>query len=317
MKTGAPESEDDDDGLDSNFDRDANEVGCYGLVDGYAIQTNSSQRVFASEVTRLDGPFHCSACLSDAVHRRCTERKDHFAHKARLSPILGKGESELHKRCKEEICAALINEFPDGKWACEREVKANKNKGTPKLVPDISGYIGDQRVVIEVQASRLTVQRIINRANAYRKQKCAVLWIVPLSGPLGEQDFRPRLLERYLHSIYYGRTYYWIQGFGSTVLPVHFGVAYRHIDRTSWYDSSGNLQEAGGYEKPYKIVKTPLPASQLRIGTDFKWVDRGEFIPWNERKTVPELSIWQDILDHWWDIEEQRSFEDFYSEGFD
>lgn len=286
--------------------RDAHEVGCYGLVGCMAARNKTGERVHASQVTRADGPFHCPDCLTDAVVRKCTERVDHFAHKARLSPVLARGETALHKACKNEIRDELIARFPDGKWECERVIKPNKEKNTPRLIPDVSGRIDDLPVVIEIQASCLTVSRIIKRAAAYRALNCAILWIVPLKEELGELPFRPRLFERYLHTMYFGRTYYWMPGDGLLLRPVHYGVAYRYIDMSEWYEAGGEHRQAGGYDKPYKIVKMPYCGRRVDIVDHFHWEERGEFVPRNEKKAIPPLYTWQDDLKRWWDEEEQQ-----------
>lgn len=289
--------------------QDAHEVGCYGLVAGLATRTRTGEKVHANEATRDFAPFHCAECLTDAVLRKCTDRIDHFAHKARLSPVVPRCETKLHKQCKEEIRDCLIDIFPAGNWACERPILPNKAKKIPLLVPDVSGRIGEFPVVIEIQASYLTISKIIQRAAGYNARKCAIIWIVPLTEDLGDHIFRPRLYERYLHSIYYGRTYYWLAGDGLMLRPIHYGVAYRHIDTSDWYDTNGELRQAGGYTRPYKIVKKPIYGKRTHLVKDFHWHRRREFVPLNEKRAVPPLITWQDTLTPWWDRAEQTEFE--------
>lgn len=300
------------DDTDQYCAHDAHEVGCYGLVGGVATRTKTGERVHASEVTRAQAPFHCAECLTDAVVRKCAEKRDHFAHNARRSPVIGRGESDLHRKCKEEIRDALRLRYPDGKWECERPIERNKERGTPRVVPDISGRIDKIRVVVEVQASSLTIPKIIKRASAYHALGCAILWIVPLTKDLGSNIFRPRLYERYLHSIFFGRTYYWLPGDGLSLRPVHFGIAHRYIDMSEWYESGGEYCQAGGYEKPYKIVKTPIYGDRVDLADNFGKTERREFLPWNEKKAVPALTIWNDDLKPWWDLSQQQAFEKRY-----
>lgn len=299
------------------LERDADEVGCDGLVTGNAVITREGRKVRPSEVTKLDGPFHCGKCLSDCVHRRCTEKLDHFAHKARLSPVLEPKNYRLHRDCQLEICDALRKVFPEGKWECERSIPANQAKGTPALVPDISGRINDLRVVIEVQASSMTIPKIVKRAAAYHDLGIAILWIVPLKKPFGDEIFRPRLYERYFHSIYFGRTYYWMHGDGLEVTPIHYGIAERWIDSKELYDSEGDSHSGGGYSKPYRIIKMPEyepTKRRINITENFSRITRAAFTPWNERKHVPELTTWQDDLSVWWNLDEQADFEGRYSD---
>lgn len=276
---------------------DDDDSGCQGLLNGFAQNLFTGKTLSAVSSTKADGPFICRECFSDAVVRKCAEKRDHFAHTARLSPVLGSGESVLHAACKEEICLALHTQFPNGNWAVERPIPAKG--GVPQLVPDISGRVNDERVAIEVQASTLTIPRIIERSQAYAKRKVALVWLVPLSEALGEEPFRPRLYERYLHSMYFGRTYYWWAGLGSTVKAVHYDVAVRHIEAREWYED-GELVSAGGYDKPYRTIKKPLYGSNLGLGDNFHRIERESFTPENERKAVPTCLTWQDRLPHWW-----------------
>lgn len=279
--------------------REAEEVGCYGLLRGVARSLQTDEEWQAEIAHRDYGPFYCPVCYSDAVLRKCTEKIDHYAHKSRLSPVLGPKETALHAACKEEIRAQLANRFPDGKWASEREIPENKEHKIPLLRPDVSGRIGDHRVVVEVQASALTIPKIVKRTQAYAKRGICILWVVPLHEPLGHLPFRPRLYERYLHSIYYGRVYYWWAGQGVTLTPVHYGPAKRHIEYREWYED-GEEQSAGGYEATYKTIKTPIYGAPLNLSTDFTLEERGAFTPENERKEVPACRLWQDRLSPWW-----------------
>jgi len=278
---------------------EAEEVGCFGLANGVARHLYTQELRFASQCTKNDGPFYCQECFSDAVLRKCVEKRDHFAHKARLSPVIGPEESALHKGCKNEILKLLQERFPDGKWAVERTIEENKEKGLSELRPDVSGRILGSPVAIEVQASALTPSKIIKRAKEYTKRGICLLWIVPLKEPLGELAFRPRLYERYLHSVYYGRTYYWWSGQGLTVQPVHYGPAVRHVEYREWLEN-GSHMSGGGYDATYRIVKKPVYGRSINIADDFQAEVRDEFTPENERKAVPRCAIWRDTLSVWW-----------------
>lgn len=228
--------------------REAEETGCHGLIRGIARTTRGDEEWEAELAHRDYGPFYCPACLSNVVLRKCVEKIDHFAHKSRLSPVLGPKQMLLHNACTEEICAELVSRFPDGNWAIERPILENKIRKIPTLVPDISGRMGEIRVAVEVQVSSLTIPRIVQRTRDYARRGIALVWIVPLSEPLGDQPFRPRLYERYLHSIFFGRTYYWWKGLGLTVKPVHYGPATREIEYREWYEN-GQLETSGGVHR--------------------------------------------------------------------
>lgn len=159
---------------------EAEEVGCFGLIQGPAKNIYTQKKYYASLATKADGPFYCPVCNSEAIIRKCSEKIDHFAHSARLTPVIGAHESELHSQCKNEICNQLSKNFPDGKWEVERIIPENKNIDVPELRPDISGRINQERVAIEIQVSALSITKILKRCSAYSKRGIALLWIVPL-----------------------------------------------------------------------------------------------------------------------------------------
>jgi competence protein CoiA len=144
----------------------------------------------------------------------------------------------------------------------------------PDLRPDASGRVRGQPLAIEVQASALGVDAILQRTQAYTRRKVAILWVLPRNEPPPGDALATRLHERYLHSMYLGRVYYWWPGLGGTVLPVHFGPATRDMP--------------GGYEAAYRAIRTPWCAPRLDIGQDFQPFRR------------PAGQLWVDRLKPWW-----------------
>lgn len=298
--------------MNSTQKRDSYESGCNGLKPGYAYIKGSGARVHASNVTKKDGPFICRSCLSDAVHHRCIEKIDHFAHNARLTPITSSGESLLHKQCKLMLYSELSAKFRQHKWVCDDvRIPENKEKKLPALQPDIGGRINNLPLAIEIQNSALTIPKILKRCLGYSKRGVSILWVIPLKEPIGEEIFRPRLFERYLHSIYFGRVYYWLPEYGANLLPVHYSIAYRDIPHSEWYED-GELREGGGYEKPYKRIRKPVPSKLIPIADCFYHRTRQEHRPWNERKTVPDMRLFMDMLPIWWDKNETLELNRFY-----
>lgn len=291
---------------------DVHEIGCGSLATGWAIQRDTGRKVHADSVRKPDGPFYCGGCYSDAVHRYCHEVKHHFAHIGRTSALVPAKESKLHLECKHSIFEHLRAEFPNVKWICDDVViKSDKTRKLCALKPDIGGRIEGQRVAIEIQATSLTLPRLLKRSLSYAQRNVSILWIVPLLEELGLLPFRPRLFERYLHSMYFGRTYYWYPGLGSKVQPVHYGVAYRHIPPREWYED-GEEQQAGGYDMPFKRIRKPNPTAPISIASAFHHQRRTEFRPWNELKTVPAMKILMDNLLTWWDLQEDTVLDRHY-----
>lgn len=264
-----------------------------------ARRVEDNSLVHASTVTKNEGPFYCPDTFEELIVRKCIEKRDHFAYKARQSPV-GNKESDLHKACKKEICSILQKRFPDGKWEEERDsFEEDKKRGYKKVRPDISGRIGDKGVIIEVQASVLSITKIIERTDQYSMRGGYILWIVPLEEELGTDDFRPRLFEKYLHTMYYGRVYYWTRGKGTTLTPVHFGTAERYIEERTWFESDGTERVEGGYSKPYLRVKKPIYGQEVDL-INFITDDRDGFEIENEKLSIRKCKIFRDNLSQWW-----------------
>lgn len=252
--------------------------------------------IHASVATKEDGPFYCPDTFEEVIVRKCIEKVDHFAYKARLSPVPSK-ESLLHLECKQELLAVLQKQFPEGKWEVERDTfQPDKSKGYEKVKPDLSGRINGAGVIIEVQASSLSINKIIHRTLQYSKRGAYILWVVPLEEELGENDFRPRLFERYLHTLYYGKVYYWYRGSGTILTPVHFGTASRYVEESHWFESDGTERNEGGYYKPFLRVKTPIYGPPIDILTDFIVEVRPKFELENDKLSIPSCKICRDIF---------------------
>lgn len=275
---------------------------CSGLLNRKAISLKTNKLVNADDITKEDGPFYCPECLSDAIIRKCVEKDDHFAHKANLSSLFSNGETQLHKDCKNEILESLKNCFPEGKWEVERTIKAIKSKNYNEVVPDISGRINNKPIVIEVQRSFLNIEKIKKRTEEYRKRNISILWIVPIKQDLPTENFRPRLFEKFLHDMYFGKVYYWKRGNGSKVIPVHFDTAERYIPMTSFFDVEANEEVTfGGYTKKYKTIKIPNYLGKLlEIEKDFYVKEASKFQIETKEYEIPDRNIYRDKNKKWW-----------------
>lgn len=282
------------------IDKDIYSSQCSGLVGQKARRKLDNQIVYADYATKSDGPFYCPVCLSDAIVRKCTEKVDHFAHSARQSPVIGKKDKLLHEQCQNEILEYLQKNFPSGKWEKERPIPKNEKKGFKEVIPDISGRIDGLPIAIEVQKSTYTINRIYDKLVEYQKRGVLVLYIIPLYKELGEEVFRPRLFEKYLHSLYYGRVYYWTPNNNNKIVSAHFGRCTRWIEESTWFSEDGEECSGGGYYLTFKTIRKPLFGEQLDIVKDFKQIKRVEFTPNNDKKKIPACYLFIDKQARWW-----------------
>ena len=278
---------------------------CFGLSKKIAKKVSDNSSVYAGNVYKEHGPFYCPVCLSEAIVRKCTEMEDHFAHKARLSPTIKSKDQKLHNFCRDFLTEKLKKNFPDGRWLAERIIEENKEKDLKEIKPDISGIINKKPIAIEIQLSPYTVNKIFKKLEEYKKRKIYVLYIVPLFEDLGEKAFRPRLYEKYLHSIYYGKVYYWSAKNPDIIFPVHFSPEKRYIPMTTWFDLDiKEERSSGGFTLAYKTLRKPSYGKPLEITKDFFVSERKYFKSKSEKKDIPECLIYKDNLPKWWDKDE-------------
>lgn len=177
-----------------------------------AARRSDGQKVAAWEVERLEGPFLCFCCKQTVTLRRGEIKAPHFAHIPPVACEYGSGESEAHRRCKLALYENLSSHASVKKCEMERDL------GTVR--PDVSAYINDVPVAIEVQLSNLSLSRIQYRTAEYARKGIYVLWLPVHTPDLRRELYSPNPWERWLHAAYFGRVYYWLEGV--RVLPVHF-----------------------------------------------------------------------------------------------
>jgi len=176
---------------------------------------NRYGEVQAAEVEPQDGPFHCPKCQEPVILKQGRVKIAHFAHYPNVNcayASASEGESEEHRRAKQEIFQALL-QTPG-----VRDVKLERS--LREVRPDVSCWINGEFVAIEVQLSRLTIDAIEERTRAYAAKQIAVLWTPPMPGEVFEARYAPRDWERYLHRMYFGKVYYWFEGL--QLQPIRF-----------------------------------------------------------------------------------------------
>jgi competence protein CoiA len=165
--------------------------------------------------------------------------------------------------------------------------------------------------VIEIQRSSIGIRQLLARTADYTAMGIAILWIVPLTEDLGTDLFRPRFIERYLHSLYFGRVYYWMPGMGAKVLPTHFSPAVRAVPYRT--NEGGYWEDAGFINKPYKLIRRPRYfRDTIPIGEAFHQESRVEFLPWGGTQPIPKANIWMDSVPMWWPLDERKSLYQSY-----
>ncbi|NUQ67664.1 MAG: hypothetical protein HUU18_05235 [Phycisphaerales bacterium] len=222
---------------------------------------------FAPRTEKSEGPFHCPECHKELVLRKGAVVVHHFAHKPPVNCAYGSGETIEHMRAKLAIYEYLSSSPRVLKLDVEKPIERSGIKVRPdvRCLVDEKHYLG-----IEFQKTSLDPREIERRTSAYRTLSVYVLWIVPWPAKLvhGER-YQPRETERYLHSLYFGRVFFWKPSVG--IVPVHFDDHLIDVPYNEWYVEGGHgeMDSGGGYEYRSKRFVTPCvspPVSILQLG---------------------------------------------------
>lgn len=191
--------------------------------------------------------FICPSCKSLVVFVDGTEVIKHFRHKT-LSECEWEPESQNHLAMKKYVKEFL--NIPD------EDIEVDLGWAKPDLVLRQQGY--KDFIAIEVQHSKISIKKFLERTHNYTIHNIPVLWIfdgIFLQTDKKEQDI-PALL-REAHDIYFGRVYMFLE---NKIMPIHFNKMYRWVDEYDDY-ASGNTY--GGYEKQYKRKKAIMFGESL------------------------------------------------------
>ena len=274
------------------------DIGCNGLIDGYAKKQSDNTPINIREVSKEDGELYCAECLSKVNFRRCTDKIDHFYHVARQSNMDFTPESKLHLACKNELLSALQSIHPEGNWEAERHISSINS------IPDLSGRINNKPLAIEIQKSSIKPNDIIKRTEKYASIGISVLWIVPLYEPLGEESFRPRMIEKFFHEMYDGKCFYWDETNPKSIYPVHYSKAFRYIEQSEFYSEDGEFQSFGGYDKAYKTIKTPNYGRIIDITEEFSTSKIENKRYFDTETMLPKALLYENTSNIWWDIDD-------------
>ncbi|HKS30736.1 MAG TPA: competence protein CoiA family protein [Pyrinomonadaceae bacterium] len=242
-----------------------------------AIRQADGRKVGAWEAEREERPFLCPCCSEVVTLRRGGIIAPHFAHKPPVTCEYGTGESEEHRRCKISIFEALIADPRVRKCEMERDLGAVR--------PDVSAYINDRPVAIEVQASSLSLETIARRTEEYARRGIYVLWLPIYRESLKAELYNPRPFERWLHAAYNGRVYYWVEAL--RIQPVHF--------RDYLTKVRGRSHD---YEK-LSTKKVPIDGEAVTLTEDFMAVERQSYT--RGFINVPQSKLFMDTQPAWYE----------------
>lgn len=200
----------------------------------------------------------------------------HFAHLPPVTCEYGTGESEAHRLCKIALYERLSTH--------PRVIKCEMERDLGTVRPDVSAYINDVPVAIEVQLSNLSLPRIQYRTAEYARKGIYVLWLPIFTPELKGELYAPRPWEQWLHAAYFGRVYYWIEGL--RIIPVHF--------RNYYVNVRGRTRD---YQKLAR-KKVPIEGEATILTEDFSPVEKQSWS--GERISIPRAKLFMDSQPKWY-----------------
>lgn len=252
------------------------------------IRNSDKKKVFASASIKAEGPFSCPGCRNELILRKGKIKIHHFAHKPPYSCSLGEGETDAHRKCKENIYRCLSGR---ANVSC-LDMEANFNS----VVADIYAVINGYKVAIEVQKSKISVNEIERRTIEYEKLGINILWLSLLNKKLNEDMYSPSAFEKWCHAVYFGRVYYWLSDL--IVIPFHFAEYQLYVEESTWYESDGYERSEGGYYRTSKRYRTPVAGKKVDIATDFSPKYKQA---WSGGSVdIPKCQIYLDNQIPWW-----------------
>lgn len=242
------------------------------------------ERKSAWLVDRSDGPFYCPECSEEVVLKKGKIKIPHFAHRACVDCVYSVNESQKHLMVKRAIYESLKTRL--GCTKCELERSLNGVR------PDISLYINNIPVAIEVQNSSISINEIYRRTKQYALLGVYLLWVLPTRSPktflhntAGVNVYRIKEWEKYLHAMYFGQLYYWVEN--AVVCPFRFNKF------ELWVNEYYNQYEdavMGGYYRKAKSLKIPFSYNEIDIVNNFAPIIRQE---WKSKNwIIPNAKLW-------------------------
>lgn len=240
-----------------------------------AKRTSDGKTVFADTEFKRNAPFTCLVCHDRVILKTGRNKVNHFAHAYPLRCQFGTNESDLHRRCKKEICEALLKE-PN-----VTEVAMERSFGTVR--PDIYAKIKGVPVAIEVQISSLSLETIQYRTIEYHRKGIYVLWLLLWTPKLNAPRYAPTKWEKWIHAAYFGRVYYWLEEL--KVASYRFEPHLKSVPKTMWHSKDGERMTGGGYKRRSRRYRTPVRERILKLTMHFRpkerfwWEGNGSTVP--------------------------------------
>jgi competence protein CoiA len=234
---------------------------------------DEGKTVMAHKIAKGNTGYLCPVCNRPVLLKKGDIKIAHFAHVKDEGCEAGQGETQQHLQAKMGIYQAL-----DESTDC-LNIAMERNNFDGIVRPDISGWIKNTPVVIEVQRSNLTIDTIEHRFAEYTRRGIYMLWVL-LHAPCEHgKQYRFKSWERHLRLRYNGCIYFYHSGetLWSTHLVQCSGLK---TISTAYFPYKVNITEDFKPYKDYRWIYQPSLDRGLngRITNPDRW-NTDRFLP--------------------------------------
>ena len=225
--------------------------------------------------------YRCPKCQSVVVLKKGRIVSHHFAHKPPVNCSWAKGETKGHLAAKQLFKEEFVGRGLRAKVEYEINSLPNDRRA------DVMVWSPNEILfALELQHTPIGYDDLENRTRSYIRAGVRVIWIpfirpnlwvdAEALPPSADSDFiierfSARPLERWINGFNYGE--FWMYDPNdNTLWMANLSQHNLYVPVTSWYDSEGNENSAGGYSKPSKKWRElklcgPYGLDQVKIAT--------------------------------------------------
>lgn len=222
-----------------------------------AIDRENNQKIIASPDLERKGSYYCQMCSTALLLKKGRVKIPHFAHVPRGLKCDYVGESLVHLQMKKGIYNYLKREIPNAAL-----IELEKPLGFAR--PDV--FIQNKyKIAIEVQASKLTVEQILQRTLNYSQNNIFVLWVLPFAeerlysfkpffGEHRASIVKMKEYEKVIYKMFWNNLIFFDpEGAYGPFVIIKYSESYS--PEREYYDSDGEYQSH--VPKPYSTYKEP------------------------------------------------------------
>lgn len=244
------------------------------------VALQNGMRIEATDAQR-GGEFICPNCVKSVILKKGRIKTHHFAHKPPTVCTWASGETEAHLRGKR----ILRDGFAARGLSADLEVPVLSSGGDRRSDVLVRSPDGSRSVAVELQHQSLSFDQIEARTRAYMAAGIPVIWVALLNDaiwdaaePVGHQwvvkRFSVRPWQRWAHTYGMGELWFLDVKTGSLWRGT-MGASIIHVPSSSWYNSDGSEESAGGYDRTSRKWRTltlsgPYDASSVLLDVSMR-----------------------------------------------